>query len=398
MSEDDEVEVPVAESEPIDADFEPAADAPDAPRSGAGSGPGWLGVGIASLMAAGVGAAIGISANLVRPAGPGGDVAALTQEIATLKADLETAGLERGKIARDTTEIESRLQAGLQNSAGSSNGEDLRPLVAELDAVSRRLDEAMASGGGAAIAKLTARLDALEAVDTSGQASPQELSRAIAALAERMNAVELGIANLRADVAADDGPDTSNITGLIETMRKDEAAVRAKAESSATNADAALALAAIEAASRRGDAFESDYRRLRVILPKVQAVRALGVVASTGAPTLAELQQTFKPASVAARKAEPARERSGLGWLNSVFGDAVTVSRADGEAETAAGTLSRARQALDAGDLAGAVAIVGQLSGAPATAMADWTESANRRITLEAGLEELRFSLIDGEQ
>jgi hypothetical protein len=29
--------------------------------------------------------------------------------------------------------------------------------------------------------------------------------------------------------------------------------------------------------------------------------------------------------------------------------------------------------------------------------MADWTGSANRRITLEAGLEALRLNMIDGE-
>ena len=60
-------------------------------------------------------------------------------------------------------------------------------------------------------------------------------------------------------------------------------------------------------------------------------------------------------------------------------------------------TLSRARDALDAGDLEGAVAILSNLTGEPAAVMADWTESANRRITLETGLKALRLGMIGGE-
>ena len=41
--------------------------------------------------------------------------------------------------------------------------------------------------------------------------------------------------------------------------------------------------------------------------------------------------------------------------------------------------------------------IIGTLAGEPAAAMADWTESANRRITLETGLKALRLGMIGGE-
>ena len=120
-------------------------------------------------------------------------------------------------------------------------------------------------------------------------------------------------------------------------------------------------------------------------------------MATTGAPTLAELQQSFGPASAKARAAVPAKTQGALGWLNNMFGDAVTVRGAEGEEDGAAVTLSRAKTALDAGDLEGAVSALATLSGEPAAAMADWTGSANRRITLEAGLEALRLNMIDGE-
>ena len=397
MSDDPEDDTPVTSTEPIDADFEPAFDdAVDAPANGAdGSGPGWLAVAVAALIAAGIGGAIGIIATMAIPdKGDGGDVAALTAELDALKAGQEAADLERNKVIRDAAEMESRLNTGLNSAASGSP--DLSPLQAELDALSRRLDAALAADSGDALATLSTRLDALEAVDTSGEATAAELARSLGALSERVTALETRLASLQSDMLRSSG-DTTELTSLIERMRNDEAAVRAKAEASEINADAALALSAIEAASRRGSSFESDYRKLRAVMPKSATVRTLGEVATTGAPTLAELQQSFGPASAKARAAVPAERQGALGWLNNMFGDAVTVRGAEGEEDGAAVTLSRAKSALDAGDLEGAVSALGALSGEPAAAMADWTGSANRRITLEAGLEALRLNMIDGE-
>jgi len=397
MSDQPEDDTPVTSTEPIDADFEPAFDdAADAPGDGAdGSGPGWLGVAVAALIAAGIGGAIGIIATMAIPdKGDGGDVAALTAELDALKAGQEAADLERNKVIRDAAEMESRLSTGLNSAASGSP--DLSPLQDEIDALSRRLDAALAADNGDALANLSTRLDALEAVDTSGEATAAELARSLGALSERVTALETRLASLQSDMLRSSG-DTTELTSLIERMRNDEAAVRAKAEASETSADAALALSAIEAASRRGSSFESDYRKLRAVMPKSATVRTLGEVATTGAPTLAELQQSFGPASTRARAAVPAERQGALGWLNNMFGDAVTVRGAEGEEDGAVVTLSRAKAALDAGDLEEAVSALGTLSGEPAAAMADWTGSANRRITLEAGLEALRLNMIDGE-
>ena len=398
MTDDPEDDMPVSSAEPIDADFEPAfEDAKDARAGGAGrAGPGWLGVGVAALVAAGMGGIIGIIATLAIPDRSGGnDISAVTAELQSLKAELQAADLERSKVIRDAADLEARLEAGL-NAAPARAEQDLGPLLAELDAVSKRVDEVLAANSGEALNRLTARLDALEAVDTSGEATAAELARAIGALSERVTSLETRLADLQSDLVRSSG-DTTELTSLIERMRSDEAAVRAKAEASESSADAALALSAIEAASRRGNDFESDYRKLRAIMPRSAAVRTLGEVASTGAPTLAQLQQRFGPASTKARAAIPAEKQGALGWLNNLFGDAVTVRGDDGEEDGAAVILSRARTELDAGDLEQAVRTLESLDGDPAAAMADWTQSANRRITLEAGLETLRLGMIGGE-
>ena len=54
--------------------------------------------------------------------------------------------------------------------------------------------------------------------------------------------------------------------------------------------------------------------------------------------------------------------------------------------DSAAGVLARARNALDAGDLAGAVAAVSTLSGPPAAAMAGWRADAQAVLDARAGL------------
>jgi len=397
MSDDPEDNIPVDSAEPIDADFEPALEADDPSRDRkAGAGPGWLGLGVASLIAAGIGGAIGIVATMALPVRGGGeDVSALTSDLDALKAGQQAADLERSKVIRNTADLESRLDARLK-SVAAAGGDDLGPLLDELDAVSKRIDEVIANNDGEALMKLSARLDAMEAVDTSGEASAQELARSVGAVAERVTALEARLATLQSDIVRSGG-DTTELTSLIERMRNDEAVVRAKAEASESNADAALALSAIEAASRQGIAFESDYRKLRVLLPQSAEVRSLGTIAPTGAPTLADLQRSFGPASAEARAAEPREQEGRWGWLNHVFGDAVIVRGENAEEAGAPVTLSRAGDALDAGDLEGAVAILSNLTGAPAAVMADWTESANRRITLETGLKALRLGMIGGE-
>jgi hypothetical protein len=218
MSDDPEDDTPVTSAEPIDADFEPAFDeAGDAPRKGAdGSGPGWLGVAVAAVIAAGIGGAIGIIATMAIPdKGDSGDVAALIAELDALKAGQEAADLERNKVIRDAADMESRLNTGLDSAASGSPV--LSSLQDELDALSRRLDATLAADSGDAVATLSTRLDALEAVDTSGEATAAELARALGALSERVTALETRLASLQSDMLSSSG-DTTELTSLIERM------------------------------------------------------------------------------------------------------------------------------------------------------------------------------------
>jgi len=366
-------------AEPIDAHFEPAAE----PKRGlmTGAGPGWLGAGLMSVMAAGIGGIIGIGAHILMPSGLG-------------NADKEVAALNE--------------RLGALEQAGPDERAALR---AGIDALANRIDSLPASGNGADLSGIESRLRALESVEAGDTVAPEELARALAALSDRIAALE----------ARPDVPDTSgrvaalerdfatlrdstleqtrqgrSLADMLAKVQTEQSDARAAAASASSVAGAALALSAIEAAARQGRPFEADYRALRAALPTVDAVRALGPLAVSGAPTLGDLKDDFRTASETARKAAPAETSGQWGWVNKFFGGAVTVRKADGTDEDPFALISRAGEALEEGDLEGAVAYTARLDGAPAAAMSGWTEAAKRRISLETSLEAVRLALADG--
>lgn len=110
------------------------------------------------------------------------------------------------------------------------------------------------------------------------------------------------------------------------------------------------------------------------------APKALSRFADANPPTEAALRLTFPAAERAALEASRPAE-DGMPILKRLLARAeylVTVRQADHVlvGDPAAGVLIRARTALDAGDLSGAVAALSDLQGAPAAAMSSWLADA----------------------
>ncbi len=121
-----------------------------------------------------------------------------------------------------------------------------------------------------------------------------------------------------------------------------------------------------------------------------------------GAPSALTRYAAAKPPTEAAlRLAFPAAERKAIAvsqpdvqdkpFLARVLAraeDLVTVRQGDHVlvGDQSAGVLARARVALEAGDLAGAVAAVSDLTGPPAEAMADWLAKAKALLAARAAL------------
>jgi hypothetical protein len=388
-------------AEPIDAQFEPATD-----FSAKRGGPGWAGLAAASILAAVTGGAIAMIGDRFNTSAP----ASLARDVKTLRTEREQLSLEVAALADE--------QAALKTAMG---GADLTALLGELDRASRRLDEALISGTGPkSLSALDARLAAIEAADTKGPATNRDVSRALASLAARIDAAETALANARNDARAIDtlavrltqaeatlemlrttpgGTARSDLESgrVVSDLRAEEARARDAARRSADTTSAALALASIERAAQRGASFESDYRALRALRPASEPVRALGAVAPLGAPLASELKSGFVKAERVARRALPEEADRGLGWLKSLFGDAVRVRTKDG-ADSSIEALEAARAAVAAENFEGALAALTPLTGDAGAAMADWRAGAERRVALDNALADLRADLTAEER
>jgi hypothetical protein len=123
------------------------------------------------------------------------------------------------------------------------------------------------------------------------------------------------------------------------------------------------------------------------------APSALAKFATTAPPTEASLRLAYPAAARAAEKAGGPQDASGGFWhgvwmrvQNLVTlrqGDRVIVGDQTG------GTLAHAKRLLDAGDLSGAVTVLGTLQGPAATAMASWVDQAKALVAARQALADM---------
>jgi hypothetical protein len=121
-------------------------------------------------------------------------------------------------------------------------------------------------------------------------------------------------------------------------------------------------------------------------------------------PAVARFAAAKPPTEASLRLAYPQAERAALATSRSDTGESTFLSRVLAHAEDlvtvrqgdrvlvgdpAAGVLARAHAALDAGDLAGAVAAVSSLSGPSGAAMAVWLADAKALLQARAGLADM---------
>ena len=120
---------------------------------------------------------------------------------------------------------------------------------------------------------------------------------------------------------------------------------------------------------------------------------ALARYATTAPPTEAALRLAFPAAAQAALAADQPAP-AGEPFLRRVWAEAqdlVTIRQGEHVllGDPAAGVLAHAQTALDAGDLAGAVAAVATLTGPAAQALAPWLDQARGLLAARAALAAL---------
>jgi uroporphyrinogen-III synthase len=270
------------------------------------------------------------------PWSPGGD-AALEQRVQAAETARRAAEARIARLESQTQQLES----GARNAAPASALASLNDRVAALE---HRPDTAAQTAQDLttlrqAIAGLSARLDTIEA----------KLGKVAAAQSEEGGSdrmLFLAVASLRAAMAGS-GPYQGELAA-VETLAQGDATL-----------DATL--------------------------------QPLAAAAASGLPSTALLAERFQNETAPAIfRATAAGDVSGDGWGERILARIralVVVHRVDGGGDPTDTAVARARRALDAGDLAGAVAAVKPLSGAAAKAATPWLAAAEQRLDAQNALD-----------
>lgn len=265
----------------------------------------------------------------------------------------------------DAATLDSRL-AGLRD--------ELAAAAPDLSSLAARLDD------------LDGRLTALEKRPVAGGAVPSSA----------IEAIDLEIADLRAEIAARAGsaaPGGDQIAAATAEAESRLAAVsesadklRAEVDETSRQMRARAAISVIRAALESGDSYDSALADLTAAGVAVPQGLAGG---STGVPTLASLRADF-PAAARAALIASTRTGSGDGFLARVgsFLRSQTGARsiAPREGDDPDAILSRAEAALASGDVAGALAGVRSLPPEGQAAFADWIARADARLAALDGM------------
>jgi len=267
---------------------------------------------------------------------------------------------------RNLGTLEASL-SGIQQRVSSLEQADSGAAASDLDALSRRIDEAN-SAGSALDARLRLVETALAALD--GQSTPSDFD----ALATRVKALEDSIATIRTDL--------STIAGRLDTVAAQEAT---RTESNKA-ARMVVAESFRQAASGSGP-FAAELDLVAGLLPGNPDVATLTPLAARGVPSSNDIAAAFPAIARAVLSAAPvaAPEQSGMiGQILSLGQSLVTIRSTEPMAgDDPMAIVSRMEAALARKELVGAMAEYDALPSSAKTASADWARDARDRIKVD---------------
>ena len=304
-----------------------------------------------------------------RPAGPAGapDLAPMQARIADLEKRPTTGpgapGVDLSPLAARIAELEKRPAPG-----PGAPAVDLAPLTARIADLEKRPVPAPVDLG-----PLTSKLDALES------RPPVDLGP----LTQRLAALETQLRTASADTA-------KRIDGIDAKLAATEAQAKQTAAALTGISDRAQRVARLQAATAALYAGQ----KLGEI---AGAPPALSRFATDAPPTEAALRLSFNQAAEAAQRASQPAIMEDKPFATRLWNRAqqvVTVRQGDRVllGDPIAGVLAHAREALEAGDLRGAVQALDGLAGPAAAAMAPWKGQAAALLDARAALAGLAAS------
>ncbi len=396
----------MTDPEPIDAEFEPLDVTPageSAIRPPAQRRPLYrrhvtlAELGLGMVLAAVGGAVFAVAAT-------GGNSGAAT---GTLAREIDALAVRSATV--DSTV--ASLAARVEEQTVALSARDVRDLALRSDiaAVDRQLAALVgaapsASPSSSPLASLLARLDALESAVAQDAATPRttgQLRRAVMDLSADVAALSEAQASLRS--AFDRRQQAvASLEDAIERIDEELAGVRDRAtpqavaiaipppaaQSSAARSRMLRALSAIETLSREGKPFQSEHGKLAALLPRDRDVAALKDLARRGAPSLAQLRETFEVTARDSLRLAAQQPDDGWNWLRTtVTGDGM-IDRTN-TYEFTEEQIRQARRSLELGDAKGAAIAVGAIPGPAAETFRSWRDDAMRRADMSERLTAL---------
>ncbi|WP_323798289.1 COG4223 family protein [Nisaea sp.] len=315
---------------------------------------------------------------------------ALASRLDGLEEEIDTVA-ETAEAAQSVAESAAETSAAIAGSPDTDK-EAVTALSARLDRLEQRLDGlearplAAATGGGSEAAAVN-----------------EALLNLIGSLRERIVSLES-----RETVAPSD---LETVTNRIETaesgagariagLEADLATVRQLAEKRAPQRERAglllLAVGQLEAATTTSGSFAAQLASVKDLASgeSAETAEALAVLEGHegGVATVTSLTQRFNDLAKAVSQAKIAGSDEGLvGKTLNTVASLVTIRRTDvAEGPGVDAILVRVESAVKAGDIAGAVAALEELSGAPAERASAWVAAAKARVAVDQAVARLR--------
>ena len=376
-----------------------------------------------------------IRADLAKLDGLAARVAALEgrapPDLAPLREALGTATGRAEAVERRVAALEERappdlapLREQIANATGRIAALDERLGAMQREQANRPAVDPNAFAQRTALEQLAGRVEALgrdlQAAQQAAQQGGQQAQQQAQQLTQRLGAAEQAIAGFAGRVAANEaavaarvqasealnariGGMEQQLGGRIAAL-EGQAAQRGQAVEQQANR-----IAALEGAAQRLSALEGRSARLAAldaVRTALEAGRPLGAplrqlqdppqaltrFAEAAPPTEAQLRLSFDDAARAARAAsEPP---AGTGVLDSAvsrLSGLVTVRRGEEVVwgDAAAAEIERARRAVEAGDIEGALRILQKLSPQARDAMKDWIGQAEALVAARAAIRQM---------
>ncbi len=284
-----------------------------------------------------------------------------TDQIKSMQARLTDLEAKTGTLGEQITAVGGTVDAGKQQAAelgatiteATSNAAAAQKSAAALDKRLATAEDALT----------TAKSDLgtlRAALSTSGPATGTPDSAALAALAQRIDAVEKDLASLKTTPAG--GEDKEAAAALSQSVSDIKAKIAA------------------------GAPYAAELDRVARMVPAAGGLDLLTAHAAEGLPNAQGLAAELR-ATIPLLPKPPQSPTSGGSYMDSVWSALGSIVRIRdiGEMDWA-GLAEKSAALADTGDLAGAISLIDAAEGTKPVPLSQWRDRAGQRLNLEAAL------------